>query len=550
MSTTVTSTATFGMDAFASLAVVPSASDTRGTITFTSAAPNSRVPSFSAKLQAKEFGPFLAPMTVSIVVEDGSCTYQLTGHAGGYSYDSSGNVTGLVGPDGNAFPGPNGVTGYKRYPFALLSKIPGTSTYVGTETVGAYGDYGRGVVEYTYADGAFTKRKIVDAKVALPVSGGSVLTDGAVLGAWGLSSGAVLVAFRSSSGAYANKVFLLRTNVARDNFGSGATPTDKRAVMNVGELSGVHPEQIRILHARSICEATINSAKVLLFAEYSTATGRVSGSTNDWVRLHKSTDDGVTWSVVLEWNTDGTHRADHLHFVVQNPYTKMIYIGSGDDTTSFDERFVITWDGVSAPPAANTVPSDFPSTAGWGYIGGTELARLGDLLFYPDRAIAIPDCDTQGADTTSDAFVGVIFDPKMSWLSSACSIDRVDNNPPIIGAKDSAGNAVWVSFIQTSATDKSYYVWISRAIDKGEAWVLAARIKNYGTLGGMAFGFWYDTDLGGFVLSGVSASQFQPASTAKTIEEGQNITGATVIFRLIDAATPGGVYIEGDNLGQ
>ena len=100
MSTTVTSTATFGMDAFASLAVVPSASDTRGTITFTSAAPNSRVPSFSAKLQAKEFGPFLAPMTVSIVVEDGSCTYQLTGNTGGYQYDSSGNVTGLVGPDG------------------------------------------------------------------------------------------------------------------------------------------------------------------------------------------------------------------------------------------------------------------------------------------------------------------------------------------------------------------------------------------------------------------------------------------------------------------
>jgi len=87
------------MDAFASLAVVPSASDTRGTITFTSAAPNSRVPSFSAKLQAKEFGPFLAPMTVSIVVEDGSCTYQLTGNAGGYSYDSSNEVVGHVGPD-------------------------------------------------------------------------------------------------------------------------------------------------------------------------------------------------------------------------------------------------------------------------------------------------------------------------------------------------------------------------------------------------------------------------------------------------------------------
>lgn len=99
MSTTVTGTATFGMDAFASLAVVPSANDTRGTITFTSAAPNSDRPSFTAKLQAKTFGPFLVPMSVSIVVEDGSCTYQLTGNTGGYSYDTSGNVTGLVGPD-------------------------------------------------------------------------------------------------------------------------------------------------------------------------------------------------------------------------------------------------------------------------------------------------------------------------------------------------------------------------------------------------------------------------------------------------------------------
>jgi hypothetical protein len=101
MSTTVSSgsTASFGMDAFASLAVVPSANDARGTITFTSAAPNSDRPSFTANLQAKTFGPFLVPMSVSIAVEDGSCTYQLTGSAGGFGYDSSGNVTGLVGPD-------------------------------------------------------------------------------------------------------------------------------------------------------------------------------------------------------------------------------------------------------------------------------------------------------------------------------------------------------------------------------------------------------------------------------------------------------------------
>jgi hypothetical protein len=450
------------------------------------------------------------------------------------------------------FPGVGGVAGYKRYSFGLFSKMPGQSVYLGTEKDTSYGDFGRGLVEYTLSGGVFTKRKIADTKVGLPVTAGTALTDGALLGVWGLKSGAALFAFRSSSGSYANKCFLFRTNVARDNYGSGATPTDKRAVMNIGEKAGTHPAQLRILHARSVCEAVINGVNTLLFAEYSTATGRVSGGASDWVRLHKSTDDGVTWSVVLDWNAGGLHYSDHLHFVVQNPYTGSIYIGSGDDTaTGNDERFVLEWDGVSAAPAANTDPKLFGNTAGWNYIGGTELARFGDLLFYPDRVFGIPDCDSQGADTTSDAFAAVILDPKLRWLSRASDVERVDGNPPIIGAKDPQGNAVWVSFINASAVDKSYYVWVSMAHRKGEGWKLAARIKNYSpSTGGMPFGLWYDADLGGFVMAGISAANFQVNSTALAISEGQHSTASTIIFKIVPEVTAGGVYIDGDTLGQ
>lgn len=468
--------------------------------------------------------------------------------------DASGNVTSLVDGAGNLYPSVGGVAGHKRYSFGLFARMPEQAVYLGTEKDTSYGDFGRGLVEYTLSGGAFSKRKIADMKVALPASGGAALTDGAILGAWGLKSGAALVAFRSSSGGYSNKVFLFRTNTARTDYGSGATPTDKRAVLNVGEKAGVHPEQLRILHARSVCEATINGANVLFFAEYSTATGRVSGSTNDWVRLLKSTDDGITWTVVLDWNTGGLHYTDHLHFVVQNPYTGSIYIGSGDDTsTGTDERFVIEWDGVSAAPAANTDPKLFGNTPGWNYIGGTELARFGDLLFYPDRAFGIPDCDTQGADTTSDAFAAVIMDPKLRWLSRASDVERVDQNPPIIGAKDPQGNAIWVSFINSAATDKSYYVWVSMAHRKGEGWKLAARIKSHKSgagNGGMPFGLWYDADLGGFVMSGCGAANFQVNSDAVAIAEGQHTTASTIVFKIVPEVTAGGAYIDGDTLGQ
>ena len=98
------SSATFGIDAAASLTITNSGRDAVGVITFTSAAPDSGVPSFTAPIQEKVWGPFLAPMQVTIAVTNGTCSYQPNGNTGGFGYDTSGNITGLVDGAGNVFP--------------------------------------------------------------------------------------------------------------------------------------------------------------------------------------------------------------------------------------------------------------------------------------------------------------------------------------------------------------------------------------------------------------------------------------------------------------
>ena len=92
-----TSTATLSLDAFASVAVVCDAS-CNGTLTFTSAAPN-LLSNKTFRLQNKTYGPFGVPGTLSFTVTAGSLTYTPAGNVGGFSYDTSGNITGLAGPN-------------------------------------------------------------------------------------------------------------------------------------------------------------------------------------------------------------------------------------------------------------------------------------------------------------------------------------------------------------------------------------------------------------------------------------------------------------------
>lgn len=85
---------TVGLDAWATLSLVVSG---KATLAFTSGAENVH-PSFEVtNATSRDFGPYGCPMSVVITAVDRSLTYTITGGVGGYQYDSSGNVTGLVG---------------------------------------------------------------------------------------------------------------------------------------------------------------------------------------------------------------------------------------------------------------------------------------------------------------------------------------------------------------------------------------------------------------------------------------------------------------------
>lgn len=88
--------ATIGLDAWATLTLVVSGS---ATISFTSQAPSVH-PSFNVTTAtSRSYGPFGCPMSAVVRAVDRGVTYTIEGGVGGYSRDSAGNVTGLVGPD-------------------------------------------------------------------------------------------------------------------------------------------------------------------------------------------------------------------------------------------------------------------------------------------------------------------------------------------------------------------------------------------------------------------------------------------------------------------
>jgi hypothetical protein len=113
-------------------------------------------------------------------------------------------------------------------------------------------------------------------------------------------------------------------------------------VLNIGDNAGTHVADIYALQA-GLCDATINGSRVLLLGEYNVNSSRVSGGANDKVRIMKSTDDGVTWTPAVTWNTSG-HQARHIHGITQDPYTGRIYVCVGD----FPDHGFISWNGITA----------------------------------------------------------------------------------------------------------------------------------------------------------------------------------------------------------
>lgn len=264
-----------------------------------------------------------------------------------------------------------------------------------------------------------------------------------------------------------------------------ALGANRRAVLHLGSTTGVSNGQtpsIRLLHARSICEASVYSAvgvppvKKILIAEYNVASGRVPGAVNDQVICWQSLDDGLTFVPLLTFNTDGTHLPTHFHAVIQDARTGLIYFLLGDVAT---ESAVIAWDGKSAAPAANSTYAQIAATPGWSVITGNELCRYGDLVFGMNGVYGLPDADAEAFETHTTAFQSIAFDRKLQYMVQGRPFKRVDQICPLIGMTLRDGGYIMGSLrTQSVGTANEPYLHFWSSWD-GMEWDFPAKFKNY-----------------------------------------------------------------------
>ncbi|HEY1129133.1 MAG TPA: hypothetical protein VGF12_07000 [Roseateles sp.] len=351
----------------------------------------------------------------------------------------------------------------------LFNQLP-NGNYIGTaalpESVGFYGS------KLFLASGPLSNLVPVGQNATLAsvlkTSAGATITNGTLTGAWALPDGNLLFTVNSNGGATSGRAFLYYGKVAAGaitaatlTVGNNAAAFDNGcAVLDIGNKGGAQTADIRILHDRSICIATIAGNTVLFLSEYNVAGGRVQGGANDQCRVWRSTDLGKTWAIFLEFNTDGANRqVRHGHGVVQDPATGFVYFLFGDDPTSG----IIRWDGSAAAPPANTAMPDFNKFAGWHALSRldalTDNYRAGDLVFGGDIGAYLTD--RSGAKAFWPATAVSRTGPLVA--TKGRDADMSPGRDPLIGIAIPGGGALWISMWDSSVPGgvRGYDVWSS-----------------------------------------------------------------------------------------
>ncbi len=406
---------------------------------------------------------------------------------------SAGSVVATVGNSSVSLPMDwNHVSILKKavIPMALLAQFPDGS-YMCTSKV--FGNSANYLFKFTgdISTGAGTSLRMgqwsvafdTDVPGALLTADGSSLISGVGAGmnyAKLLTSGAVLVWVSSADG----RNYICRADPTTYAIGN-SLGANRRAVLHLGSTTGIGNGQtpnIRLLHARSICEASVYSTvgvppvKKILIAEYNVASGRVTGAANDQVICWQSLDDGFTFSPLLTFNTNGAHLPTHFHAVIQDARTGLIYFLLGDVAT---ESAVISWDGKSAAPVANATYAQIAATPGWSVITGNELCRYGDLVFGMNGVYGLPDADAETFETHTTAFQSISFDRKLQYMVQGKPFKRVDQICPLIGMTLRDGGYIMGSLRTQSAGtagEPYHHFWSSW---DGMEWDLSAKSKNY-----------------------------------------------------------------------
>lgn len=475
--------------------------------------------------QSRDFGPYDAHAKLEVVAVSGTCSYSLlaaipvTKVDGRYSDPA---LQSLVSGAGKV----RTLKKVRALEQSILTQFD-DATFVGTtrlpEAVGFYG------AKVFLASGTLAALvptgQTATLTSSLKTSTGATITNGLITGAWALPDGNLLFSVTSNAGATSSKGYLYLAKRAAGaitantlTVGNNAGIDNGNAVLDIGSKGGTHPTNIRILHSRSVCIAKIGGNWVLFINEYNVAFGRVPGSTNDQVRVLRSNDMGLTWSVFLEFNTNGvSSQVRHGHGVVQDPATGYVYFLFGDDPTSG----IIRWDGSAAAPPANTPLPDFNKYAGWHALarldGFTDYYRTGDIVFGGDVGAYLTDRSNAEAFHNSTAI-------SRYGSMAATRGDKADMSAvrdPLIGLAIPGGGAIWLSMWDTSLTGatRGYDVWA--AYPDLSKWIYIGDIPDVGTGGtvGVLFNvFWADNEI---VVSLVSGS-------AALIESSNDVGGSLV----------------------
>lgn len=456
------------------------------------------------------YGPY--PMGGSVVVDvdsNSGSSVSWVETSSIYSKDSSGNVTGLVGPGGEdvhfAFSSPT-LDKIGEVDVCVFAQGP-DGRYVCTDGLNATGGEQQRQLFVVTGDpfGTTYTRSFLTKTLYTEVRSAGGVTPSAGLGicdAWWLSTGEILfVAVLTISGT-AGRTNLYRAKESAPGsgvwtVGANANCDDRLPVIELGDVAGTQTPYIRTLHSRSLVEATVGGAKHIIIGEYNVAASRTGGGANDQVRYYKSTDGGRTFAILITFNQGGSHQVDHAHSVVQDPASGRIFFLLGDN----EDSAILSWDGTSAAPAANTAPSAYASTSGWDYYGTGQSCTTGDLLFDAVGGHYLPDVDLP-TTIAAGGLQAMSLDCMSTRIFAGIPISRTDNRAPLIGVRSvTTGAFYFFSLIADTGADGYFYVWGSA---DGKSWSSIGLIsqKQISAGGGIINNAFFDSS-DRLIISGV-----------------------------------------------
>jgi hypothetical protein len=431
--------------------------------------------------------------------------------------DSNNNTLGIVGADG-------AVLQQNRNTLGLSSTIEVGTIYFDQNQSGNKFLCTDNNVSGSYVTQVFIATGDILAPAITPIpatniatlktTAGTACVNGNILGAKWLTDTRFMFTSRSLNGAMSNKSFLYICNYNGTAWtvGNNSPAFDNnQASFDFGLFSGGQADNVSLLHARS-WDSNV-SGSVILVGEYNTASGRVNGSTNDAVRVYRSTDSGATFSPLINFNTDGsTNQIRHCHGVKFDVFTGDWYMFFGDDPTSA----LLRWDGVSAAPPANTAMPNFSNYRGWEVLSdnfGFEC-RSGDVTIHPNNVYYMSD---NSEPNTPIKYAFQVSKNKPMYKIQSAEFERTNGRPPLIACNLPNGAAIWASMSESTDTFESWKGFDFWYTTDGSSYIKIA--KTRATSVGASFSVLYNmfiTKTGFFVISGI------PSKGAKLLSGANN----------------------------